>query len=80
MTPWDFMMLAMHGNISVSGIAWKTDCPISNLARYARQHVTTCGLIIADRSHHQVAGDQMIFITILDYMGMNQPRRVARRG
>lgn len=53
-----------------SGIAWDTYCPIRDLAQYAGQRVTTCGLIIADRSHHQVTGDQMKFITICDYTGI----------
>lgn len=53
-----------------TGIAWDTYCPIRDLARYAGQRVTTCGLIIADRSHHQVTGDQMKFITICDYTGI----------
>ena len=53
-----------------AGVAWDTYCPIRDLARYAGQRVTTCGLIIADRSHHQVTGDQMKFITICDYTGI----------
>jgi DNA polymerase-3 subunit alpha len=53
-----------------TGIAWESYCPIRELPRYAGQRVTTCGLIIADRSHHQVTGDQMKFITICDYTGI----------
>ena len=52
------------------GIAWETYCPIRDLAQYAGQRVITCGLIIADRSHHQVNGDQMKFITICDHTGI----------
>lgn len=51
-------------------IPWSTYCPISELTKYPGQRVTTCGLIIADRSHHQVTGDQMKFITICDYTGI----------
>lgn len=53
-----------------AGIPWDTYCPIRDLAQFAGQRVTTCGLIIADRSHHQVTGDQMKFITICDYTGI----------
>ena len=53
-----------------TGIAWETYCPIRELARYAGQRVTTCGLIIADRSHHQVTGEQMKFVTICDHTGI----------
>ena len=51
-------------------VAWDTYCPIRDLARYPGERVTVCGLIIADRSHHQVTGDQMKFITICDYTGI----------
>jgi len=53
-----------------TGIAWDTYCRISDLARYPGERVSVCGLIIADRSHHQVTGDQMKFITICDYSGI----------
>jgi DNA polymerase III alpha subunit len=52
------------------GIRWETYCPVRDLAKYRGQRVTTCGLIIADRSHHQVTGDEMKFITICDYTGI----------
>lgn len=52
------------------GIPWASYCPIRDLPRYAGQRVTTCGLIIADRSHHQVTGDRMKFITICDHTGI----------
>ena len=50
--------------------AWDTYCPIRDLTRYPGERVSVCGLIIADRSHHQVTGDQMKFITICDYTGI----------
>jgi DNA polymerase III alpha subunit len=65
-------------NFTVSGypleqfpdVAWVTYCPIRDLARYPGEIVHVCGLIIADRSHHQITGDQMKFITICDYTGI----------
>lgn len=51
-------------------INWASYCSVQNLGQFVGQRVTTCGLIIADRSHHQVTGDQMKFITICDYTGM----------
>jgi DNA polymerase III alpha subunit len=50
-------------------VAWDTYCPIRDLARYPGETVHVCGLIIADRSHHQITGDAMKFITICDYTG-----------
>lgn len=51
-------------------VTWNTYCPVTELHRYAGQVVVTCGLMIADRSHHQITGDQMKFITLCDYHGM----------
>jgi DNA polymerase III alpha subunit len=51
-------------------VAWDTYCPVSELPRHVGQRITTCGLIVADRSHHHVTGDQMKFITICDDTGM----------
>ena len=51
-------------------IAWDTYCPIKDLAKYANQQVTVCGLIIQDRLFSQVTGDTMKFLTICDYSGM----------
>ena len=51
-------------------VAWDTYCPIRDLAHFPGERVTVCGLIIADRSHHQITGDQMKFITICDYTGI----------
>jgi len=53
-----------------AGVAWNTYCPIKDLARYANQQVTVCGLIIQDRLFSQVTGDTMKFLTICDYSGM----------
>lgn len=51
-------------------VAWDTYCPIRDLARYPGKRVTVCGLTIADRSHHQINGDPMKFITICAYTGI----------
>lgn len=53
-----------------ASIPWESYCPISSLMNYPGEKVKACGLIIADRSHHQVTGDQMKFITICDHTGM----------
>ena len=51
-------------------VAWDSYCPIRDLNRYPGERVSVCGLIIADRSHHQITGDAMKFITICDYTGI----------
>ena len=52
------------------GIAWDTYCPFASLEKFPNQRVTVCGLIIVDRSHHQITGDQMKFITLCDHAGI----------
>ncbi len=52
---------------SIPNVAGDTYCRISDLARYPGERVSVCGLIIADRSHRKVTGDQFKFCTICDY-------------
>ncbi len=60
----------LHPLDQFPGIPWETYCPIRDFAHYAGQRVITCGLIITDRSHHQVNGEQMKFITFCDHAGI----------
>jgi DNA polymerase III alpha subunit len=50
-------------------VPWDTYCPITRLAEYPGQRVIVCGLIIEERLHRQVTGDDMKFITLCDYSG-----------
>ena len=51
-------------------IAWDTYCPVNRLAAYVGQEVVMCGLIIEQRTHHQVTGEPMKFLTLADRTGM----------
>jgi len=51
-------------------IAWDTYCPVSRLAAYVGQEVALCGLIIEQRTHHQITGEPMKFLTLADWTGM----------
>jgi len=51
-------------------IAWDTYCPVSRLAAYVGQEVVLCGLIIEQRTHHQITGEPMKFMTLADRTGM----------
>ncbi len=51
-------------------IAWETYCSIKDLGQYAGQRIVTCGLIIEQRTHHQVTGEPMKFLTLADYTGI----------
>ena len=52
------------------GIAWDTYCPVKRLGAYIGQEVTTCGLVIEQRLHHQVTGEPMKFLTLADKTGI----------
>ena len=51
-------------------IAWDTYCPVNRLGEYVGQQVVTCGLIIEQRTHHQITGEPMKFLTLADWTGM----------
>jgi DNA polymerase III alpha subunit len=51
-------------------IAWKTYCPVNRLGEFVGQTVTTCGLVVEQRTHHQVTGEPMKFLSIADWTGI----------
>jgi DNA-directed DNA polymerase III PolC len=51
-------------------IAWDTYCPVNRLGQHVGEQVVTCGLIIEQRTHHQVTGEPMKFLTLADWTGM----------
>ncbi|HAW01791.1 MAG: DNA polymerase III subunit alpha [Limisphaerales bacterium] len=52
------------------GIAWDTYCPVERLGAYVGKEVTTCGLVIEQRLHHQITGEPMKFLTLADKTGI----------
>lgn len=53
-----------------SHIAWDTYCPVSRLREFIGERVVMCGLIVEQRTHHQVTGESMKFLTLCDRTGM----------
>ena len=53
-----------------AGLAWDTYCPVNRFGEFVGQNVTTCGLIIEQRTHHQITGEPMKFLTLGDWTGM----------
>ncbi|NBR88194.1 MAG: fused DNA polymerase IV/DNA polymerase III subunit alpha, partial [Verrucomicrobia bacterium] len=51
-------------------IAWDTYCPVNRLGQFIGQEVVTCGLVIEQRTHHQITGEPMKFLTLADYTGI----------
>ncbi len=57
--------LELHNNV-----AWDTYCPVSRLGEFVGEQVVTCGLVIEQRTHHQVTGEPMKFLTLADWTGI----------
>jgi len=51
-------------------VAWETYCPVSRLGAHVGQEVVTCGLVVEQRTHHQITGEPMKFLTLADWNGM----------
>ncbi len=51
-------------------LAWHTYCPVSRLGEFVGQCVTSCGLVVEQRLHHQVTGEVMKFLSLADRTGI----------
>jgi DNA polymerase III alpha subunit len=51
-------------------IAWETYCSVSRLGEHIGEEVVTCGLVVEQRTHHQITGEPMKFLTLADWTGM----------
>ena len=51
-------------------IAWDTYCPVSRLGEHVGEEVVTCDLVVEQRTHHQITGEPMKFLTLADWTGM----------
>ena len=47
-------------------VAWETYCPVGEVRNFAGERVMTCGMVVAQRLHHQSDGRAMKFISICD--------------
>jgi DNA polymerase III alpha subunit len=59
-------------------IAWETYCPVSRLGEHVGREVVTCGLIVEQRTHHQITGEPMKFLTLADWTGMVETELFAQ--
>ncbi|MFM1768983.1 MAG: hypothetical protein RJA22_1512 [Verrucomicrobiota bacterium] len=51
-------------------VAWETYCPVRELGGFVGREVTTCGLVVEQRIHHQATGEPMKFLTLADWTGL----------
>jgi len=59
-------------------IAWNTYCPVKDLGQHIGKTIVTCGLIVEQRTHHQVTGEPMKFLTLADWTGMVETELFAQ--
>ena len=59
-------------------VAWETYCPVGRLGEFVGEVVTTCGLVIEQRTHHQITGEPMKFLTLADWTGIVETELFAR--
>jgi error-prone DNA polymerase len=51
-------------------VAWDTYCPVARLGEHIGETIVTCGLVVEQRTHHQITGEPMKFLTLADWTGM----------
>ena len=61
-----------------SDIAWDTYCPVNRLGEHVGETIVTCGLIVEQRTHNQITGELMKFLTLADWTGMVETELFAR--
>ncbi|MFZ0826031.1 MAG: DNA polymerase IV [Verrucomicrobiia bacterium] len=59
-------------------IAWDTYCPVARLGAHIGETVVTCGLVVEQRTHHQITGEPMKFLTLADWTGMVETELFAQ--
>ncbi len=58
-------------------VAWDTYCPVNRLGQFIGETVTTCGLVVEQRTHHQATGEPMKFMSIADRTGIVETEMFA---
>ena len=59
-------------------VAWDTYCPVNELGRHLGETVVACGLVVEQRTHHQITGEPMKFLTLADWTGMVETELFAQ--
>ncbi|HEU0010957.1 MAG TPA: DNA polymerase IV [Verrucomicrobiae bacterium] len=59
-------------------VAWDTYCPVNRLGDFPGETVTTCGLVVEQRTHHQITGEPMKFLALADWTGMVETELFAQ--
>ncbi len=60
------------------GNRWGTYCLLSRLGEHVGEEVVTGGLVVEQRTHHQITGEPMKFLTLADWTGMVETELFAQ--
>ncbi len=61
-----------------SDVAWDSYCPINRFGDFVGETVTTCGLVVEQRTHHQITGEPMKFLSLADWTGIVETELFAQ--
>ena len=59
-------------------VAWDTYCPVARMGEHVGETVTACGLVVEQRTHHQITGEPMKFLTLADWTGIVETELFAQ--
>lgn len=59
-------------------VAWDSYCPVNRLGEFIGKTVTTCGLVVEQRTHHQITGEPMKFLSLADWTGIVETELFAQ--
>jgi hypothetical protein len=59
-------------------VAWDTYCPVNRLGEFIGETVTLCGLVVEQRTHHQITGEAMKFLSLADRTGIVETELFAQ--
>lgn len=59
-------------------VAWDTYCPVNRLGEFVGETITTCGLVVEQRTHHQITGEPMKFLSLADWTGIVETELFAQ--
>ncbi|HEV2695002.1 MAG TPA: DNA polymerase III subunit alpha [Verrucomicrobiae bacterium] len=59
-------------------IAWGTYCPVAEMGQHIGETIVACGLVVEQRTHHQITGEPMKFLTLADWTGIVETELFAQ--
>lgn len=73
-----FERVALHPLELFADVAWDTYCPVNRLGEFIGETITACGLVVEQRTHHQITGEAMKFLSLADWTGIVETELFAQ--